>query len=578
MVFEQEVNIYDNSAIRNRFNTLQTQFNIQQGKISALISDEELSQYGDHNTVTSRLSSLIQDVTGIHAQFSEMSTDFDHLSERYVAVESRVTTVEAGVDGLRASVSNVSEKTDQNTTNIAALDIRATGISSTVSNLVTELHNDYPTTRYAQSLIDQSADAITLSVQNQLASVNSRLDTAEFKITPSQIMSTVQAFVPSKTGDPVSMQSYIMQQADSIRLKAARISWTSDYSSMSETGLLKLTTSQFEQSFGVKSIKYVSASTVEGASFNISTLSGSAIEIKPITSMSNPPMYTIGIAKYASYYYVSEYMEYDASQNNLEYASPHQSNRTICVRKLGDSSYKFYNTYQYVNGVREACYIDNHGTKSLGHVFIHTDSTFGYSDSKAIVENDIGSGVAYTKDSIRNSFITKIAEHPNSPYQNVAGHTLELYSHKNGYRAFRVQLCNTNTSSTWHTFEMRLNNNTATLKFDDRNIQIASSSSMRYKHGVSVLIDEQLKPERLYRLTPKQFVFNDAVPLQYADMKGKTLPGFIAEDVAEIYPSAVIRDEEGRVDSWDERRIIPAMLALIQEQNERIKALEATLN
>ncbi|MBO5622717.1 MAG: hypothetical protein J5959_13935, partial [Butyrivibrio sp.] len=67
-------------------------------------------------------------------------------------------------------------------------------------------------------------------------------------------------------------------------------------------------------------------------------------------------------------------------------------------------------------------------------------------------------------------------------------------------------------------------------------------------------------------------------PVQYPDMRHQTIPGFIAEDVAEIYPSAAIRNEDGRVESWDERRIIPAMLALIQEQHERINALESKAN
>lgn len=102
----------------------------------------------------------------------------------------------------------------------------------------------------------------------------------------------------------------------------------------------------------------------------------------------------------------------------------------------------------------------------------------------------------------------------------------------------------------------------------------ASSSSKRYKHDITEIQDEELDPHKLYDLPVKQFVFNDDHDLQYADMKGKTIPGFIAEDVAEIYPSAVIHDEDGRVESWDERRIIPAMLKLIQEQHEEIERLK----
>lgn len=118
-------------------------------------------------------------------------------------------------------------------------------------------------------------------------------------------------------------------------------------------------------------------------------------------------------------------------------------------------------------------------------------------------------------------------------------------------------------------------------KINGKNIQFVSSSSKRYKHNITEEIIPDLDPHKLYQLRMKQFVYNDGHLLQYEDTKGKTIPGFIAEDVAEIYPSAVIHDIEENVESWDERRIIPGMLALIQEQKkqldeqaERIKKLE----
>lgn len=111
------------------------------------------------------------------------------------------------------------------------------------------------------------------------------------------------------------------------------------------------------------------------------------------------------------------------------------------------------------------------------------------------------------------------------------------------------------------------------LYFGSHTVQLSSTSSERYKHDISPLDDER-DPHKLLDLEPKQFVYNEGHPLQYADMKGQTLPGFIAEDVARVYPSAVIRDPDGNVESWDERRIIPGMLALIQEQEKRIARLE----
>ena len=74
----------------------------------------------------------------------------------------------------------------------------------------------------------------------------------------------------------------------------------------------------------------------------------------------------------------------------------------------------------------------------------------------------------------------------------------------------------------------------------------------------------------------KQFVYNDDHEPPYANMKGKTIPGFIAEDVAEIYPAAVI-ESGGKVESWSEAQIVPAMLALIQEQKKTIDSLEARI-
>lgn len=105
-------------------------------------------------------------------------------------------------------------------------------------------------------------------------------------------------------------------------------------------------------------------------------------------------------------------------------------------------------------------------------------------------------------------------------------------------------------------------------------IAVVSSSSKRYKHNITDKIDKDLDAHKLFELTMKQFEWNEDHPLQYADMAGQTIPGFIAEDVAEIYPAAVIHDADGNIESWDERRIIPPMLSLIQEQKKRIEELE----
>ncbi len=109
---------------------------------------------------------------------------------------------------------------------------------------------------------------------------------------------------------------------------------------------------------------------------------------------------------------------------------------------------------------------------------------------------------------------------------------------------------------------------------DGKTISVESSSAKRYKHAITDKLDDKLNPHRLYDLKIKQFVFNDDHLLQYDDMRGQTIPGFIAEEVDEIYPAATIHKADGEIESWDERRIIPPMLSLIQEQKKRIEELE----
>ena len=115
------------------------------------------------------------------------------------------------------------------------------------------------------------------------------------------------------------------------------------------------------------------------------------------------------------------------------------------------------------------------------------------------------------------------------------------------------------------------------LYYNNNKVAYTSSSSRRYKHLIRPIESADLDPHKLLSLPVVQFEWNEDHPLQYDDMKGKTIPGIIAEDVEEIYPAAAIHDTEGRVESWDERRLIPGMLALIQEQDAKIKQLEARL-
>ena len=102
-----------------------------------------------------------------------------------------------------------------------------------------------------------------------------------------------------------------------------------------------------------------------------------------------------------------------------------------------------------------------------------------------------------------------------------------------------------------------------------------ASSSRRYKHDIGPIQAPALDPHRLYDLPVRQFVYNGDYLASGDQRYGQAVPGFIAEEVAEHYPVAADLDDQGRPEDWGAKWIIPGLLRLVQEQNERIKALEA---
>lgn len=101
-----------------------------------------------------------------------------------------------------------------------------------------------------------------------------------------------------------------------------------------------------------------------------------------------------------------------------------------------------------------------------------------------------------------------------------------------------------------------------------------NTSSERYKTDIKDL-EEELNPNKLYDLNIKQFRYkNEYQPNENDKRYNKNLIGFIAEDVERVYPIAVDYTEDGQVDNWNERYIIPAMLKLIQDQKKEIDELK----
>lgn len=252
MRFEREINIYGDEAVLKRFQAAETSISVVQGKISAIISESELTELDNSNaTMYSKLASAIMEIDALTINFSDLTTKYNTVSGQYSALNSKVATYKASVDELSADISSVQQNLSKNystTTQMnSAINAKANEISAKVSSVETTLKNNYSTTNEMNSAINAKANEITTSVsslyarKSEINIANGKINdleiwkkSAEVKITDSAIVSTVTESSTYRN----SVNSLIEQKASSIRLKADQISWESTYSSMTANGTL----------------------------------------------------------------------------------------------------------------------------------------------------------------------------------------------------------------------------------------------------------------------------------------------------------------------------------------------------
>ena len=104
----------------------------------------------------------------------------------------------------------------------------------------------------------------------------------------------------------------------------------------------------------------------------------------------------------------------------------------------------------------------------------------------------------------------------------------------------------------------------------------STASSRRWKNSIGP-ISNNLDPNKLLNLPVRQFKFNNDYLLEEDQRYEQLVPGFIAEELFEIYPIATELDGDGKPMDWNSRFILPPMLKLIQEQANKIEELENRL-
>lgn len=101
----------------------------------------------------------------------------------------------------------------------------------------------------------------------------------------------------------------------------------------------------------------------------------------------------------------------------------------------------------------------------------------------------------------------------------------------------------------------------------------STSSSERYKTDIEDVKEDILNPYNILNIPIRQYKYNaDNVPI------GKDIEdlyiGIIAEEVAKVYPAAAEYNEDGQVEMWNIKVIVPAMLKILQDQQKEIIELK----
>jgi hypothetical protein len=102
----------------------------------------------------------------------------------------------------------------------------------------------------------------------------------------------------------------------------------------------------------------------------------------------------------------------------------------------------------------------------------------------------------------------------------------------------------------------------------------STASSIRYKENVTDLVNvAELHPKKLLDLPIRAFTYKEDYLSASDDRFQQMFPGFISEEVDAVYPMAVDY-ENGEIESWNDRILIPGMLALIQDLYKEIATLK----
>ena len=108
-----------------------------------------------------------------------------------------------------------------------------------------------------------------------------------------------------------------------------------------------------------------------------------------------------------------------------------------------------------------------------------------------------------------------------------------------------------------------------------KQLMLKSSSSKRYKDIGNNIAEQEI--EEWYNIEPTWAKYKEGYLVEGDENEGRYIPMFIAENVEAFFPEAT-RHQNGLVEDWNERIMIPAMFAMIKSQKEQLDRQEKLIN
>jgi hypothetical protein len=108
-----------------------------------------------------------------------------------------------------------------------------------------------------------------------------------------------------------------------------------------------------------------------------------------------------------------------------------------------------------------------------------------------------------------------------------------------------------------------------------KQLMLKSSSSKRYKDIGNNIAEQEI--EEWYNIEPLWAKYKEGYLVKGDENEGRYIPMFIAENVEAFFPEAT-RHQNGLVEDWNERIMIPAMFAMIKSQKKQLDRQKELIN